>query len=110
MFLVQNVMTDIFGKTKLLRRDQDKADALISDQSVDQRVDRTPEFQISAQTDRHIAETPLQIADRQQVGQCLRRVLVSSVSGIDDRDGRVLACDHGRSFFRMSHCTDIRIA
>lgn len=109
-FAVEYIVTDIFRKTQLLRGDQYETDPFIPDQGIDQGVDSTAEFQVAAQTDGHVAEPPLQIPDGQQVSQCLRRMLVPSVAGVDDRDRRVLAGYHGRSFLGMSHGADVCIA
>ena len=73
-------------------------------------MNRTSEFQVAAKTDGQIVQTAFHRTDSQKVGQCLGRMLMSAVTGVDDRDGRVLTGYHGRTFLWMSHRTDVCIA
>ena len=59
LFLLQYIFTDIAGNTQLFRRDQDKFDIVVTNQCLDQRVNSTSEFQISAQTDGNVVKTSL---------------------------------------------------
>ena len=51
----------------------------------------TSKFQVAAETDRHVVQSAFQRADGQKVCQRLGRMLMTTVSGIDYRNGRVLA-------------------
>ena len=101
---------DVVRETQLLRGDQYEFHVRVADQRLDQRVHRASEFQVAAQADREIAEASLQGADRQQVGQRLRRVLVAAVSGVDDRDARFHGRDERGALLRMPHRADVRVA
>ena len=59
----------------------------IAYQRINKRMDGTAEFQIPAQADGEVAQGALQGADGEQVRQCLGRVLMAAVAGIDDRNG-----------------------
>ena len=56
-----------------------------------------------------MVETTLQIFDRKKIGQCLSRMIVSTVPGIDHRNRRVHGRYKRRTFFGMTHRTDVRI-
>ena len=57
--LLQYVFTDIAGNTKLFRRNQYEFNIVVANQRLDQRVNGTSEFQISAQTDGNVVKTSL---------------------------------------------------
>ena len=59
----QNILTDIAWNTKLFRRDQDEFYVLITHQCLDQRMDSTSEFQITAETDRDIIKSAFEGTD-----------------------------------------------
>ena len=60
---LQYILTDIAWDTKLFRRDQDKFYVLITHQCLDQRMDSTSEFQITAETDRDIVKSAFEGTD-----------------------------------------------
>ena len=59
----QNILTDIAWNTKLLRRNQNKFHIFITDQSLDQRVNGTAEFQVTTEADGNNVKSALQGAD-----------------------------------------------
>ena len=77
---------DVVGNPELRRRDEDKVDVLIAGQCFDKGMDRSAELEISADTDRKVVETALELADRHHIEQGLGGMLMASVAGIDDRD------------------------
>ena len=68
------------------------------------------ELQISAQSDGQRGETVLQIPDRKQIRERLRRMLMAAVAGVDHRDPGELCRDGGGAFFRVTDRRDIREA
>ena len=73
-------------------------------------MDSASELEVAADTDRHVVESALDGADRHQVGECLGRVLMSSVAGVDDRDLRDKRGNVRRAFLRVTDCRNIREA
>ena len=67
----------------------------------------TTEFQVTTEANRKMIEAPFQAADRQKVCQCLGRMLMSAITGVDDRDTGMCSCDHRRTFLWMAHGADI---
>ena len=53
-------------------------------------MDGAAEFQIAAQTDGQVIEAAFLAMDGQEIGEGLGRVIVPSVAGVDDGDGRGL--------------------
>ena len=49
-------------------------------------------------------------ADGQKIRQCLGRMLVAAVAGIDHGDHRAHGGNQGRAFLGMAHGADIRVA
>ena len=95
-------------KTQLLRGDQDHLDPRIARQRLDERMDRTAEFQVAAEADRHVVETPLLALDRQKVRKGLRRVAVAAVARIDDRNSGVLRSYERRALLEVAHGDNVR--
>ena len=54
----QYIVADVGWKTQLLRGDQYKVQIVITDKCLNQRMDSTPELQISAKTDCQVVKTP----------------------------------------------------
>ena len=57
MFFIQDILTDVTGKTKLFGRDENETDAGVTNQGIDQRMNGTAEFQVATETDGQIVET-----------------------------------------------------
>ena len=54
---------------------------------MDQRMNRTSEFQVSAETNGQVIQVSFQGTDSQQIGKRLGRMLMSAVACVDDRNG-----------------------
>ena len=107
---LKNLFFHITRQFKLFRRNQDKSDPLIAAERGNQGMHRTAEFQVTANPDCKIAEAPLLPVDRQQIGKCLRGVVVSAVPRIDHRDGSIYRSYQRRTFLGMAHGDNIRVA
>ena len=107
---LQHILADIAGELKLLRGNAHEIDIVVTHQRLDQGMDGTAEFQVSAQADGQMIETALQGADRHQVCQGLGGMLMSAVARVNHRD-RGNGCGyHGRTLLRMTHGAYISIA
>ena len=73
-------------------------------------MDGAAELQIAAQADGQIIQPTHPGADGHQIGHGLGGVLVTAVTGIDDRDAGVAGSAERRTLFGMAHCHDISIA
>ena len=73
-------------------------------------MDRAAEFQVAAETDRHVVETAFLALDRQKIGQSLRGMGVAAVAGVDDRDARILRSHQRRALLEVTHGDDVREA
>ena len=67
----------------------------------------TAEFQISTKTNGKVANRALKGTDGEKVGKGLCRMLVTAITGIDDRNGRVTCRNHRSAFLGMAHGTDV---
>ena len=65
------------------------------------------EFQVAAETNRHVVETALLALDRQEVGKRLRGMGVAAVAGVDDRDARILRGHQRRTLLEVTHGDDV---
>ena len=101
---------DIARQIKFNRRNHDKADILISYHCLNEGMNGTAEFEVSAKAYCQPAQTALLPMDGQKVCKCLCRMEMTSVTSIDDRHGRASRSHKRRAFFRMSHRYDICIA
>ena len=77
---------------------------------MDEGVNRTSEFQISAKSNGEIIKTPFQGTDGKQVGKSLRGVLMPAVSGIDNRYSGFLRGNQWGAFLWMAHGAYVCIA
>ena len=109
LLLVENSIPDIAWQAQLLRRNQNEFHIWIANQCLDQRVNCAAEFQVTAQTDGEVAQTSFEGTDGEKVSQCLGRVLMSAVPGVDHRNRRSHGCHQRGSLFRMTDRTDICI-
>ena len=83
---------------------------LIAGHCLNEGMDRSAEFEIAANADRKVVEPALELADRHHIEQRLRGMLVSAVTGVDDRDIGVLRGDISGAFFVVPDGRDIRKA
>ncbi len=67
----------------------------------------TAKFQVTAQTDCQVMQTPFLTVNRHQVCQCLCWMLVTAVACINNGDFGKMGCPARRALFRMPHSTDI---
>ena len=70
-------------------------------------MDSTAEFEVAAESDGKMIEPSFDGANGQKVCECLRGMLVSAVSGIDNRNGRAGGGNHRCAFFGVAHRADI---
>ena len=73
-------------------------------------MNRATELKVTAEANGHIVKPPLQGLNGHKIRQSLGGMLMPAVAGIDNRNARKLARDHGSTFFRVTHGNDIRIA
>ena len=102
-------MFEVFRDLQLFRRDKYEFHVFIARHRTYQRVYRTSELEVSAQPYCHVAESALFPADRQEVGECLRRMVVTAVSCVYHRNCRFSRSDHRCAFLRVPHRDDIGI-
>ncbi len=82
-------------------------DILIANQRTDQGMNSTTEFQVAAKPDREMIEASFQAADRQKICQRLGRMLMSTITGVDDRNAGMCGSNHRSTFFWMTHGADV---
>ena len=70
-------------------------------------MDRAAEFQVAAEPDRHVVEAAFFALDRQQVRKSLRRMGMAAVTGVDDRNARILRSYERRALLEVTHGDDI---
>ena len=74
---------------------------------MDKGMDGTAKFQVTAQADGKIVKASLHGTDGEQISECLGRVLMAAVAGIDDGDAGSLGCYQRGALFGMAHGADI---
>ena len=69
----------------------------------------TSEFQVATQTDRKVVKSSLEGTDSKKISEGLSRMLMTTVTGVDNRNRRSHRSYERSTFFRMTHSTDICI-
>ena len=115
--LVENLMSDsslgaVIGKFRTRNRNASLLTRFVNietlaHQCMNQRMYGTSEFQVAAETDLHVVQSAFQRADCHKVCQRLGRMLMTTVSGIDYRNGRIFTGYECCTFLGMTHCTDV---
>ena len=104
------VCGDVVRDAQFLGGDEHEPVARVARGGLDERMDRAAELEVAAAADGESCQLVLHRADGQQVRQRLRRVQVTAVAGVDDRNGRVLAGDARRPFLGVTHDDDVGVA
>ena len=79
-------------------------------QTVYKGVYGSSKFQVTAKTNCQVIQMTFSLADGHKVDQCLGRMIMSTIPGIDYRHCGIHGSAKGSAFLGMPHCNDICIA
>ena len=110
LILFEHIFPDIARNPEFRRRNQHKANAGVTDQGTDQRMNRAAKLQVAAKSDRHVIKPSLQRLYGHEICQSLCRMLVAAITRVDNRYARKLTGNHRCTFLGMTHGNNVGIA
>ena len=110
IFFLDIFLLDKSGKFQFFGRNENEFYALIAGHRADKRMNRSSEFKVAAKPYFKIVKATFLAADREKIGQGLRRVIMSAVSRIYDGNRAVPRRNDRRALLRMPHRDYIGIA
>ena len=107
---LKNICNQIIRNAELLWTDENVFISLEMTECFGKGVNGAAKLKVAAEAYCMVLKPPQQLADCYQVCECLGRVVVAAVSRVDNRAGRILACQQCRTLFWSSHCNYVGIA
>ena len=104
-----DALFDITRQSELVGRNENKCDISVSRKGGNERMNRSAEFKVSAQSYGQTVQAPLLSLDGKEVGQSLRRMVVAAVAGVYYRHIGFHGGYKRRAFTGMAHCNNIGI-
>ena len=107
---LKNICNQIVRNRKLLRTYENVFISFEMAKGFGKGVNGAAKLKVAAEAYGVVLKPPQQLADCYQVGEGLGRVVVAAISRVDNRAGRILACQQCRTLFWSSHCNYVGIA